>query len=299
MRPHDPAAAIRRPFRVIDVHAHAFPDALAAGAIARLQGRSVWDDIRPVSDGTVAGLLASMDRAGIERAVVCSVATRPAQVPKITAWCRASASDRIVPFASVHPDFEGPEAELERIAAAGLKGVKFHSEYMGCALDDPRAVRIARGAARLNLAMAVHAGYDFAFAKEDLASPQRVRGLHRAVPDLRMVACHMGGWRRWPDALEHVIGLPIYVETSMTLRWCPRALFERMVERHAPELLLFGTDSPWSDGAEDLARLEAAGVPADLRRRMCWDNALAFLGAAPLAGPQGRQNGARPVKPGG
>ena len=273
--------------RIIDVHTHAFPDALAPQAIARLLARGVWGDIQPASDGTVAGLLAGMDRAGVEQAVVCSVATRPAQVPKITDWSRAIASERLIPFASVHPDFEGPEGELERIAAAGLRGLKFHSAYMDCPLDDPRAVRIGRAAARLGLAMAVHAGYDFAFEREDLASPERVRRLHRAVPDLRMVACHMGGWRRWPDALEHVVGLPIYLETSMTLRWCPRGLFERMVERHAPELLLFGTDSPWSDPREDLARLEAVGLPPDLRRRMLWDNARRFLGLDPEEGVSG------------
>ena len=63
-----------------------------------------------------------MDRAGIRRAIVCSVATRPEQVAKITDWSASIASDRLVPFASIHPDFAAPEAEVERIASGGPPG---------------------------------------------------------------------------------------------------------------------------------------------------------------------------------
>ena len=63
--------------RFFDVHTHAFPDSLAPKALERLVKMAVWEKVAPSHDGTLAGLLRSMDRAGIERAVVCSVATRP------------------------------------------------------------------------------------------------------------------------------------------------------------------------------------------------------------------------------
>ena len=280
----DPGAAImgtdgradRR--RLFDVHTHAFPDAVAARALARLTGMAVWEPVRPTHDGTVAGLVASMDRAGIERAVVCSVATKADQVPKISEWSVRVASPRLVPFASIHPDFAHPEAEAERLAAAGVRGLKFHPEYMGCALDDPRCERIARSAARANLALAVHAGYDFAFEKEDLASPERVRRLHERVPDLRLLACHLGGWRRWEEALDEVAGLPIYLETSMTLGRCAPAVLERILRKHPPELLLFGTDAPWADQAAEVEKFFALPMAEEALRRAAWENAVRFVG---------------------
>jgi len=279
--------------RFFDVHTHAFPDALAPKALERLVKRAVWEKVAPSHDGTLAGLVRSMDRAGIERAVVCSVATRPEQVSNISRWSVEIASARVTPFASIHPDFPDPEGEIERLSEAGVRGLKFHAEYMGCAVDDARTVRIARAAARAGLAMALHAGYDFAFEKEDLASPERVRRLHETVPDLRMLACHLGGWRRWDDALEHLAGQPIYLETSMTLPCsakpatqgeaegrCEPALVERLLEKHPAEYLLFGTDAPWADQAREVEKFLALGISREALRRAAWENALAFLGEA-------------------
>ena len=264
--------------RVFDSHTHAFPDKVAATAIPKLEAGGLWLEARATFDGTVRGLLESMDRAGIRRAVVASVATRPDQVTKITDWSISIGSDRIVPLASVHPDFPEIEAEVERIARAGLRGLKFHPQYTLCPLDDPRTIRIARAAARANLAMLFHAGYDLAYEKDELAGPLRVRRLHEAVPELRMTAAHLGGWERWPEVLEHVAGLPIYLETSYTLGRCPPALLERILAKHPPEFLLFGTDAPWTDQSEELAKFRALEIPEEVKRRALWENACRFVG---------------------
>jgi len=270
------------PFAVFDVHTHAFPDDVARKAIPKLEQAALWFPCPATHDGTVTGLLASMDRAGIRRAVVCGVATKPEQTTKITDWSASVACERLVPFASVHPDFPDPEAEIGRIARLGLKGLKFHSYYMECPLDDPRCIRIARAAAAANLAMVFHTGYDLAFEKADVASPQRVRRLHEAVPTLRMAAAHLGGWEDWDESRRHVVGLPIYLETSYSLGRCRRDLLLDILTSHPPEYLLFGTDAPWTDQAEAVARLLSLPVADDLKRRM-WDNSHRFAGL-PLPG---------------
>jgi len=268
----------RRPEHVFDVHTHAFPDRLAATAIPRLEQGARWFPAKAFHDGTLAGLEASMDAAGIDRAIVCSVATRPEQVPNITAWSQATASERFVPLASIHPDFAEPEAEVGRLAAAGVAGLKFHPQFMGCPADDPRAVRIARAAAEAGLVMTCHSGYDLSYDKDDVGHPARLARLHEAVPDLRLLACHMGGWYQWQEALDHLAGRPIYLETSMTLGRCPPALLERLFARHDDAYLLFGTDAPWADQAQSLEAFRALSLPADLKRRILWDNALRFIG---------------------
>jgi uncharacterized protein len=234
--------------------------------------------IKAKLDGRVASLLKSMDAAGIERSVICSIATKPEQFAPIMKWSQEIASERIIPLASIHPDTPDPEAEVERIARAGLRGLKFHPHYMECPLDDPRTVRIARAAERAGLAMMLHTGYDLAFEKDDIASPERVRRLHEAAPGLRLCAAHLGGWERWEEVRRTLVGLPIYLETSYTFGRCPEDLLVDILLSHPPDHLLFGTDGPWTDPVREIARLRALPLPADLKRRMLWDNALVYAG---------------------
>ncbi len=270
-----------RGFRIVDAHTHAFPDALAPSAVPKLEAGGRWEPVRAHYDGTVGGLLASMDRAGIDRAIVVPVATKPEQTPKIARWSASVASDRLVPFASVHPDCPDVEAEVARAGEAGLRGLKFHPHYMDCALDDPRVVRIARAAAEAGLAMLTHAGHDVAFEADDRASPERVRRLHEAVPELRLTAAHLGGWQRWDEVLEHLAGLPVYLETSYSLGRCPPAVLEKVLDAHPREYLMFGTDGPWTDQETELAKFLALPLDEEARRLALWENPHRFVGLSP------------------
>jgi hypothetical protein len=271
--PSDPLAG-----PVLDVHTHAFPDELAGRAVAALEAGAVWFSCRATYDGTVGGLLASMDRAGIRRSVVASIATRPGQAAKIRAWSAAVASDRLVPLASVHPNDPDPEGAVTAAAEAGLRGIKLHPCFMACPADDPRMVRIARAAHDAGLVLLCHAGYDLSFERSDVASPERLRRLHEAVPGLALVAAHLGGWEDWNEARTHLVGRPVYLETSYTLGRCPPALLEAMLAEHPPQYLLFGTDAPWRDQAADLARLNALPIDDGLKRQMRWENGCRLLG---------------------
>lgn len=65
---------------VIDFHAHLFPDEIADRAIQKL---TALNHLQAFSDGTAAGLRASMRAAGVDLTVVLPVATTPQQVPHI------------------------------------------------------------------------------------------------------------------------------------------------------------------------------------------------------------------------
>jgi uncharacterized protein len=268
---------------IFDAHSHAFPDFLAPDAVRSLVAAAKACEVHSYHDGTAAGLLAAMDSAGVTKTLLYSVATRPSQVVKITDWSasvQASHTDRIHAFASVHPDFEAPEREIERIASFGLRGLKFHPQYMNCPPDDPRTVRIARAAASSGLAIAMHAGHDPAFEPTDIASPTRIRRLHDQVPNLRLLACHLGAWRQWTEALEMIIGQDIYIDTSYSLGQCPPKLLATMLERHPPTHLLFGTDSPWGNPTAEIGLFDALGMSETNKRLALWDNAHAFAGVA-------------------
>ncbi len=267
-------------FGIIDSHVHAFPDQLAPKAMAHLTAEALWFEIRPYYDGTIAGLLQSMDAAGIDKAIVCSIATRPEQVEKITDWSATVArthGERIFPFVSIHPDYPQVEAELERAAGLGLRGVKFHPYYMNCPADDRRTLRIARAAEALGLALEIHAGYDLAFERNDLASPAAIRRLHEAAPKLALVAAHLGGWERWQEVVDQLVGLPIYFETSYSLSRIEPHLLDALLERHDTCRLLFGSDGPWNDQSAALAEVRALNLPKDVESAVLWKNASRLL----------------------
>ena len=257
----------------IDFHAHAFPDGLAAHAIETLNAR-VPPGAEAVLDGSVGGLLRSMDAAGIERSVICSIATSPKQVEPILRWSLDIRGDRIIPFASVHPDCADPPGAVRRIAASGLPGVKLHPLYQGFVADSGRMWPLYEAVAECGLILLMHAGRDIAFPPDDdCAAPRRLLAVHRAFPGLTMIAAHMGGWRAWDEAAETLAGTGVYLETSYSFGMGEDEALGRVVERHAAERILFGTDSPWQAQASSLVRVRAAFAGTGALERVLHANA--------------------------
>lgn len=262
----------------VDFHTHAFPDGLAPKAIEVLNSeipRESW----AVLDGTIDDLLRSMDEAGIDRSVICSIATAPKQVEPIINWSLSIASERIVPFGSVHPQCADLPGAAQRIADAGLKGLKLHAQYQEFAIDERRMWPLYAAVEDLGLILVFHAGRDIAFPPEDdRAAPGRILTVHRAFPGIPMVAAHLGGWKMWDEVAETLAGTDVYLETSYTFNMNSRDAVDRILDRHSRERILFGTDSPWVDQKLTLDLVRGAFPEDETRRMVLEKNARRLLG---------------------
>lgn len=267
---------------VIDIHTHAFPDTLAARAVAHLERRAC---VRAALDGTAGSLVASMDRAGIALSVVCSVATAAAQFEPILRWCAAIASPRLLPFPSVHPATRDPEEEARRVAAGGFRGVKLHPEYQDFFIDDPALEPLYRALEELGLVALFHAGHDIGFPDSDRAAPARLLAVHRSFPRLAIIASHLGGFRRWDEVAAQLVGSGVWLDTSYTIGHIPARLLREILLGHRPDRLLFGSDSPWEDQQDALAALRALSLPPDLEERILGKNAVELLGVSSQPSP--------------
>ena len=122
----------RRKKMLIDFHTHIFPDALAARAIESLK-KGIMNrhgfTIPAHSDGTLSGLVRTMDAEKVDVSVIMPIATRPGQADGINAFAAAARSDRIVAFGTVHPLQEDWEEGIEKVKAAGFPGIKLHPEF--------------------------------------------------------------------------------------------------------------------------------------------------------------------------
>jgi uncharacterized protein len=261
---------------VIDFHTHAFPDQLAASALEQLHDKS--GDYLAYHNGTIRGLLQSMDRAGIEKSVVVSIATRPKQVTNITDWAASIRTDRIIPFSSIHPQFRDFENELDRIKSIGLRGVKFHPMYQHFVIDDPELIPLYRAIAERGLICLFHAGWDIAYPESDQAAPWRILNLHQAVPELKIIAAHLGGWQVWDEVARCLLGRPIYLETSFSIREAKTSEFRQILDNHSPDYFLFGTDSPWLDQKEELDAWKELDIPDKFKEKIFLKNAERLLG---------------------
>ena len=259
----------------IDFHTHAFPDQIAPMAIQALEKKG---NVKAYLDGTVDDLLSSMDRAGIERSVVCSIATRPEQFQPIFAWSQSIRSERIIPLPSVHPMDSEAFAHLQQIKEQGFIGLKMHPYYQDFFLDDPQLMDLYRRISELDLLLVMHTGYDIGYPRIRRADPERILNVVREVPELRLITTHLGGWDEWTDVRNLLTGKPIYMEISFALDFLDQIRLRELIENHPPEFILFGTDSPWADQSTTLKMLSKLGLDATLFDRIVRENGLQLLG---------------------
>lgn len=260
--------------RIIDFHVHVFPDAVAERAIPVMERAA---RVQTSFDGTFGGMRAAADAAGISVSVLQPVATKPDQVVSINDWTAAQASDRVLPFGAMHPDCDDPTSEIVRMRGLGLRGIKLHPEFQACAPDDARMQPIYEAAQHAGMVLLFHAGLDIGIPTLH-GSPQAFVDIHSDFPDLRIVLAHMGGFKLWDEVAEHLVGLPIWFDTSYSIGHMADEQFLEIVRAHGVDRILFGTDAPWADMAEEIAKIDALSLEPEEREAIMHGTAEALLG---------------------
>ncbi|WP_029893812.1 amidohydrolase family protein [Desulfohalovibrio reitneri] len=237
---------------LLDVHTHAFHPKIAHKVLAQLNGHY---GIEPMGDGTPDDLLTRLRAAGLDGAVVHTAATDPSQVIPANAWSRelSAAHPELICFGAMHPDFPDPATEFDRLAEAGVRGLKFHADFQGFRLDDPRLYRLLELAGDRFVVM-FHVG-DTLPPGENPSCPYTMRDLVRAFPDTPMIAAHLGGYLHWPHAAEVLAGERVYLDTSSSLDFIEDAVLRDIFRRHPRERILFGSDYPLFDPAREADKL--------------------------------------------
>jgi hypothetical protein len=234
---------------IIDVHTHIYPDHMAARTLDAVQGRSA---VRAHTDGTLAGLLRSMHQAGIDRAIVSSIATRPEQVDSTHQWLAGIRHPAISWLATMHPDLPIAEDLVGVLKAQGFKGFKLHPDYQAFFVDERRIFPFYEAAEAAGMPILFHVGVDPGLPQIVHATPRRLARVHKEFPQLPMIAAHMGGTDLYAETEEYLLGSSIYLDTSFVLGEMPMTLLKRFFSKHPIERFLFGTDSPWTDQKEEL-----------------------------------------------
>ena len=259
---------------IIDFHAHAFPDQVAESAIPYLEEEG---GVKANHDGKVTSLLGLMDRDGVEKSVICCIATRSSQFEAILDWSKQIRSDRIIPFPSFHPNDPQAVDHITQVKSEGFKGIKMHPYYQQFFLDDERLYPAYEKISELGLILVMHTGFDIAFPRIRRCDPQQILNVLTRFPDLKMVTTHLGAWQQWHEVEDLLAGRKIYMDISYTLDQIDSLAARRIIMKHPKEYILFGTDSPWSGARDTYKHLQALELGIAREELILRKNGLALL----------------------
>ena len=260
---------------IIDVHSHDFADHIASRAMngmCRMTEGLLW----AVGDGTLTNHLDHLDHAGVDKAVMCPIATKPNQFDVVLRRSVAirdgefgeRAQRKIIPFGSVHPLDPDVMRHLEAIAAAGLKGVKFHCYYQEFSLADKEIWPVFAKIADLGLVVQCHCGADVSWRTlRGLCGPREIALLLKNVPGLKFIAAHLGGCDGYPShATDELLDADCFIDTSALHRCWFHDEQMRILRSWPRDRILFGTDFPWVHYPEAISWVKSVRDAAD------WDD---------------------------
>jgi hypothetical protein len=233
----------------LDVHAHAFHPKIAHKVVTQLEDHYA---IKPVGTGKADDLVARLDKAGLDKAVVLTAATTPDQVVPANNWAIGlkQSEPRFIPFGTVHPGYDRIEEELNRLEENGIKGLKFHADFQGYRMDDESLYRVMEMVGDRFVCM-FHVG-DTLPPDENPSCPKKMAALRKAFPGPVMIAAHMGGYQHWEYALEHLADTDVFVDCSSVFDFVDDYQLGRLFNGFDREHILFGSDYPLFDAETEI-----------------------------------------------
>ncbi|MFA6316413.1 MAG: amidohydrolase family protein [Elusimicrobiota bacterium] len=226
-------------------------------------------------------ILRSMDKAGVDRAVLVSFPwADPSLCSENNDFTLLQARNRrFWAVCSVQPFKPGWDREARRCLAAGAVGIKVNPSWQGGSLDDPAVLRLASLVEEQGAFLLVHTDQLF---RDSRSSPARLLELARRRPETRIVAAHMGGLLGLYADLARI-------KPCIKNLWFDTAVSEtmRMVSWYADagltNRLLFGTDYPFNgchSQAKVVERLRKLRLGRTAEAGVFGGNLLKLLGPA-------------------
>ncbi len=250
----------------LDCHAHAFADKIAAKAVQQLIH---YYQMPTTNGGRLSDLIDAANQGKLDAFILLVAATKPEQAKPANDWVLKIASKskaeleqltgqkqvpQVIPFGAYHPADPNWLAEINRLRTAGIKGIKLHPEFQGIDLADPRLNPFFEEICGRFVLM-IHVG-DPRVSPLNFSTPRKVAAILMKFPKLKVIAAHMGGLFFWDEVLEVLAGKDLYLDTSSALPFIQPEILKKILAKHDPSKILFGSDYPLNTPQKELESLE-------------------------------------------
>ncbi len=222
-------------------------------------------------------LVTRMDALGVTASVLLAV---PPVVPNEAVLAAATRTKRLIPFISPCPQHP-PEPQIERLLAAGGRGIKLHPILQDVRVGGPYALRMAQAAARHRVPLVVHAGGSgvlFGLPERPRTDPAEFVRLARRVPDATIVIAHAGLW----ECPEYVRAVTPVDNLWLDVSFQSPAHIGLLRRTVGIRRLLLGSDSPMGQVRIVLENCVRAGLDEQELRTLFYDNPRRLLGDATM-----------------
>ena len=235
--------------RLIDIHTHIYPPAIAHKAAASI--RQFYQLNTHEMDGTADTLLKKGDQVGIDRFVILPVAVRPDRTRHINEFIleQVAIQPRFIGFGTIHAAMENVADEAQFIMDKGLKGIKMHPDTQEFAIDDPRlfpAYEQIQG----KLPLIFHMGDK----RYHYSHPAQLRKVLELFPQMQVIAAHFGGYGMYEEAYEYLHDTDCIFDVSSSMMFMEDGVAEKYIRIYGTERMAFGTDYPLWDPVVETQR---------------------------------------------
>lgn len=257
-------------YYVIDAHCHVYPDKILPAAV---DATAHFYQESASHGGTTQELLQAGQAAGIDRHLICSVATTPRQVRSIQSFIASQVSihqTRLSGLGTAHPESTDLLGDLHHAQDLGLHGLKIHPDIQGFPIDCPGFQKLYALCEKENMPILAHTGD----GRYDYSNPNRLLPLLRSHPGLTVVGGHFAGWGIWESAWTALHGEPnLYVDCSSALCYIPADVSKKIIRAFGADRVLFGTDYPLHPVKRELRLFWELGLEPEENRRILSENA--------------------------
>lgn len=269
----------------IDAHTHLFPERLTAAIRRSLADETDWEFSHPVTRPAIEAVLQS---AGVAAYVALPYAHEAGLARELNTWLceQADSSERLLPFATVHPDDDDVAAVVRDAFEAGARGLKIHCPVQKCRPADPRLEPALEVVAEYDRPITYHGGTAPMFEDSPYVGADVFADLIRSYPELRVCCAHMGAYEVeafLEFARDHET---VYLDTTFamstsaeeTMGFDPSSIAdETFIE--LSESIMYGSDFPNVPYPyrNERAGLLARGLPRETVRDLCYRTALDYL----------------------
>ena len=279
------------PTMIIDFHTHIFPPAFRDNRQRYLELDSTFAALYSNPNAKLATseeLVASMDEAGVDKAVVMGVGWTHPEVAReandhIIESVRRHPT-RLIGFCSVNPAWgEAAVEEVERCTDGGLRGIgELHSDTQGFDVADQATLAsLMDMAARRGLPVLVHSSepVGHSYPGKGTATPGLLYRLVLSFPDNVFVLAHWGGglplYTLMPELADELKN--VYFDSAASPFLYRPAIYSTVLDVAGPDHVLFGTDYPLLSYKRSLGHLEEAHLDPEHRERILGGNAQELL----------------------